>query len=324
MQSNSSPNNSSHWLIGGALLLTSFFLVIAIVVVNTNADSVSTTASVGNATPAVDSVYISSTSGGGSGTDMTSITLTAGTTKTVYVNGVVSDANGGSDIPSTGVAVKMYRSGATGGASCTADNNDCYAVSGATCTLGAANSTTRTYDCPVALQFWADATDSGTYSAQNWIASVTVTDTAGPATSSANTDTTEVNSLTALSIPSSISYGSLALGAETTNSNNQELTISQQGNTQADVNISSSAAMTCTIGTILVSSQKWATTDVGATDVGATALSGTPTQVTGLNVAVRTSEVTNTSSILYMNISVPTTNVGGSCTGTNTITAIAG
>lgn len=324
MGTNTSQNSSLHWLIGGALALTSVFLVIAIVVVNTNADNVSTSATVSNATPAVDSVFISSTSNGGAGTDLTSVTLNAGTTRTVYVNGVVSDANGGTDIADTAVSVKMYRTTATNGSACAADNNDCYAVAGASCTLGAASGTTRAYDCPVALQFWADATDAGAYSATNWTASVTVVDIAGPATSSANTDTTEVNSLTALTIPGSIPYGTLALAAQTTNANNQDLTISQNGNTQADVNVSSAANMTCTIGNIPVANQKWATTDVGFTDVGSTALSGTPTQVSALNVPIRTNDGVNTSSILYMNIGIPVNGVGGSCTGTDVITAVAG
>lgn len=323
--SKTTSNHSVHWLIGGALALTSVFLVIAIVVVNTNADNVSTTASISNATPAVDSVYISSTSGGGAGTDLTSVTLTASTTKTVYVNGVVSDANGYQDVvqgASSGVVVKLYRSGATGGASCSADNNDCYAVSNAGCTLSGGSGTTQNYDCAVALQFYADATDAGTYSAQNWIASVTVIDTAGPATSSAVTDTTEVASLTALSIPSSIAYGTLALGASTTNANNQEMTISQNGNTLADVNVHSTAASTCTIGTIPVANQRWSVTDVSY--ASGTALTGSAAPVSALDVAIRTNDGANTSAILYWNILIPTTGVGGSCTGTNVISAIAG
>lgn len=321
--SQTTSNHSTHWLIGGALALTSVFLVVAIVIVNSNADDVTTSTTVSNATPTVTSVYISSSANGGADSYGSGITLTAGSTATVHVNGVFTDTNGGGDIPDNGATVKFFRTAATGGAACSADNNDCYSVSGVSCTLGVASGNTRAYDCPVALQYWADATDAGTYIADNWTASVTVTDTAGPATSSASTKTVEVNSLTALSIPSTIAYGSLALGASTTNVNNVEKTISQSGNTQADVNVSSSAAMTCTTGTIGVGNQEWAVTDVSFGG-GGTQLTGTPAQVTGLNVAVRTSEVTDTSSILYWNIVMPPNGAGGSCTGTTTITALAG
>ncbi|HLD21816.1 MAG TPA: hypothetical protein VJB65_02855, partial [Patescibacteria group bacterium] len=319
-QLNNTKSVVMHWVFGAMLVLITVIVMILLIIANSQADDVTTSATISNTAPAVDSVYISDSAGGGVDSYGSGITLSSGTTRTVHVNGVVSDVNGNGDIADTGVTVVLYRSGATGGASCSQDNNDCYSVSGVSCTLANASSTTRTYTCPVALQFYADATDSGTYAAQNWLAKVTVVD-ASAASGNTTHGGVEVNSLTALSIPSTIGFGSLELNQSTTDSNNVEQTVAQAGNTTADVNVSSAAAMSCTSGTIPIANQTWAVTDV--VHASGTTLSDTPAD-TNLGVQIRTADGANTSKVLYWGIQIPASGVGGSCSGTTVISTIAG
>jgi len=315
-----SHDNTLHWLLGGALVLIGLFAIIMLVLVKSQADSVTTTTAINNASPTVVSEFISTAANGGSDDFSSGIALTAGTTKTIHINGVVQDTNGRADIST--VALALYRSGATGGAGCTADNNDCYPVS--SCTLATNSDTTqKTYDCSVALKYFTDATDTGsTFAVQNWTAGITVTD-ASSATGTSSSSV-EVNTLLALTIPSSLSFGSLALGTTTTSSNNVTYTLTQQGNQAADVEASMpNAGLTCSsIGNIDNSRVKWALTSVGYADAGATALTSSAVN-TVANITRQSDDSTATSSNLFWNISVPSTGVAGTCSGTMTITAVA-
>ncbi len=99
------------------------------------------------------------------------------------------------------------------------------------------------------------------------------------------------------------------------------MNIAQQGNDVADVEVSSAAAMSCTIGTIAVNGQQWSLTDVDFGAGGTNAMTGSAVD-TNLNVGYR--HGSNPTKNLFWNISIPSTGVGGSCTGTTTISAIAG
>lgn len=305
----------THWLIGGILLFVGAMVIVALVIIYSQADSVTTTTEVSNVDPVIDSVFVSSSANGGTNSYTSGIVLTAGTTKTVHVNGVVSDANGATDISQ--VNVLFYRSAVTD--ACSTDDNDCYQIVG--CTLSNPTSTTKDYNCQVPLQYYADATDgnSASYSAQNWLARVTVADTSS-ATDIDETNTVEVNTLLALTIPSSITYncdGSCTNNESTSDTTNEEMTITQQGNDAADVNVSGSDMTCTTLGSIPFGNQEWSLTDVvyeSGTDLTGSAVD------TDLAVGLQTgSSVTKT---LYWNVSVPY-NATGTCTGSNTITAIA-
>lgn len=309
-------------------MLIGVFVIIALVMVNSQADSVSTTTVVGNVAPTVESVFISSTANakvdsyaGGAIND-----LTAGGATTIHINGVVQDLNGRDDI--TGVSASFRRSGIAlntcdndAGVADAPDNNNCYLVP--TCTLtNNANTDQKEYDCAIAIQYYADATDAvSANAAENWVVLVDVTD--GTASAQDTSLTKEMETMMALTIPSSINYGTLALGATTSAANNQEQTISQAGNDVADVNVSGTV-MTCDIrGSIAVGNQEWALTDVPYGDLASTDLTGLAVD-TNLGVPLRTSDTVNTSKILYWNIGIPSSGVEGTCTGTNTITAIVG
>lgn len=335
--------SSDHLVLGGLLFLV-FSLVVALVFVYTRAgdtttgESPTTTASINNEAPTVDSINVAYTDNGSHIATSTGLALSLGTTKTVVVWGTISDANGTDatgtltygDIADLGVT--LYRSGATGGVTCTIDQNDCYRagtstpVTGANgqCVISANSGTSAHYACTFALQYFTDSTTAGgEFEAQDWKASVTVTDLSA----SSDTDSVdqEVNALLALNIPTTIAYGSFSLGASTTAANNQDMTITQKGNVVADVSVSGTAMACSGLGTIPVGNQKWSITDVGYTNGSAVALTGSSVD-TDLNVDYQKNENFSgfpSTKVLTWNIGIPTTGVRGTCTGTNTVSVLA-
>lgn len=307
-------NKLVHWLLGGALFVI-LILIVTLVLKQSQADTVTTTTEIPNASPVIDSIYISSSTNG-LADDFSGGTITPnpGATKTLHINGVARDDNGEADI--TNVEMAFFRDDL--GTSCTSDQNNCYHVTN--CTLSPNSSITKKYDCEIALQFFADATDvGGRYSDNVWKAWTIVTDSS-TATGISST-TKEVATILSVNIPNAITYGTFSLGAKTASSTNQEMVITQKGNDEADVNVSGSD-MACTdIGTIPVANQKWVLTDLGYDD-GGTALSGTPTD-TDLNVGYRDDQNTDVTKSLYWNIEIPATGVKGVCTGSSTIAVIA-
>ena len=319
-------SNALTYVLGGALVLIGLFVVILLVSVNSQADSVSTSTTVTNVAPTVDTLVLKD-----NGTTVAlngTATLNAGTTETMTLTGTVSDDNGVSTSLAAGDLAKIKASLYVNGTSCTAsasgDKNNCYYQDDVTanCVLGAVtDSTTIAYTCTFTPDFFADSTSiGGTSPAGKWTSWVYVEDDAGLSTSS--TQDFEMGTLLALSIPSTISYGTLTREQSTTNSNNIEMTITQYGNDQADVELSSATAMSCSvIGTIPVANQKWSLTDLSAGATGVTALSGTAAD-TNIAVGYQTVDATPVTKILYWNIVMPAV-VTGSCTGTNVVSAIA-
>ena len=202
--------SSDHLVLGGLLFLV-FSLVVALVFVYTRAadtttgQSPTTSATIDNQAPAVDSVNIANAD---NGTHLTALDLTLGGQTQVVVWGTLSDANGEADIDE--VSVVLRRSGATNADSCTVDLNDCYTASGTqavpgACEFTADTATTKHYACTVNLEFFADGTTAGgQFEAENWVANVVVTDLT-PTTGTASA-TTEVNALLGLFIPTDIAY----------------------------------------------------------------------------------------------------------------------
>lgn len=271
-----------------------------------------------NAAPTVVSKYISASANGLTNAypGGTINNLAAASTREIHINGVVQDTDGQTDIQE--VDVKFYRSGA--GASCAASNNDCYIVDNCVLDTVGVESTQKRYDCTMQLQYYSDSTSSGgEFPSENWIVDVTVRD----ASSSGNDTalTIEMQTLLAVGIPSTISFGALSLGQNTTAETNQAQVMTQAGNDVADVELSASAGMACTTGVIPVANHKWSLTDVAYGSGAATALSGTPAD-TDLNIAYR--HGANSTKSLFWNIGIPVEGVGGTCAGNITISAIAG
>lgn len=310
-----------HYVLGLSLVMIAVFATGALVMVNSQADSISTSASVNNVAPTVSTVYLSSSANGGvdSYAGGTINDLVAGGTRTIHVNGIVEDANGNADI--TGVSGKFYRTSL--GSSCSTSDNDCYVnASCTTDTSGGVTATQKRYNCSYVLNYYIDSTSAGgEFSADNFTAAITVTDAASAsATDSALTK--EVQTLLALNIPGTINFGSFALGAATNNTNNAEMVIAQNGNDAADVEVSmASGSLTCdATGTIPRGNIQWSTTDVSHGAGGTNGLTGTAADT---NLAVPYRHGANPTRSLFWNIQIPSTGVKGSCTGTTTVSAIA-
>lgn len=320
-------SNALTWVLGGALGLIALFVVILLVSVNSQADSVSTSSSVTNVAPTVDTLVLkdngTTVSGGGN------LSLNSGTTETVTITGTVSDDNGVSTSFANGdlasVTASLFNTSVTI-TSCDSvperDNNSCYfGVSDTDCVLGSVtDSTTIAYTCTFSMQYYSDSTSTGGVDpSDTWTAYVKVTDDS--ASTATSTQTFEVTTLLALSIPSTIAYGTLAREQVTTNTDNQEMTITQYGNDVADVEVSGTTMPCTVVGTISIGAQEWSLTDLSAVSTGVTALTSTAVD-TNFAISYRTDDATALTKILYWNMTMPAV-ASGTCTGTNTITAIA-
>lgn len=282
------------------------------------ADTVSTSVTVGNSTPSVSSVNINGS---------TAIILTENTTTDITTTVTVTDANGCSTI--SAVTLDLYRSGVTASGCDTggeADANNCYPVtictivgSGNTCT--GSGDTSADYECVTSLQFYTDATDSGTYAAQTWEATVTGDDGTATAT---GTDIEEVNTLLALDVTASVAYGSVSAGTNT-GVTNQTATITNTGNAAEDTEISGAGTAmctdypTCSGGQVDHTNQKYGFSDAiyGSLTY---ALSGTPTSRE--TVLAKPTSGAAVSDETYWGIAIDSGQAVGSYAGVNTFTAV--
>jgi len=319
-------SNALTWVLGGALLLIGLFVAILLVSVNSQADSVTTQTVVTNVAPTVDTLVLKDNGAtvAASGT----LTLNAGTTEAVTITGTVSDDNGvatsfaSGDLADLEGELYVTSLGVGGCASGTTDNNSCYFTNGVgNCVLGSVvDSTTLNYTCSFSQQYYADGTLTGAVApADTWTASVKVVDDS--ALSATSTQLYEIGTLLALSIPGSINYGTLAREASTTNTNNQEMTITQYGNDGADVEVSGTTMPCTVVGTVPIANQKWSLTDLSAASGAVTALTGSAVD-SNFAISYRTSDAGALTKILYWNIIMPAV-ATGTCSGTNTITSIA-
>lgn len=260
-----------------------------------------------NSTPSVTSVSLN----GGS-----NISLTEDTTTTVTITAQVSDVDGYADISSASAVV--YRSGV--GSSCSVDELNCYSVS---CSLSNCAGNSCDVSCSADLYYFAQPTDSGIYSSEDWLATVTAEDTAAASDSATSpTSTTELNTLVALNPQGSISYGTVDPGTNT-GATNATLTVENTGNVAIDLDVSGSALCTdyptCSGGVIPVANQEYLGS---AFTYGAgISLSGTPTRL-NYPIAIATNSSSPSTDLMYWGIAIPTGIPGGSYTGVNTITAL--
>ncbi|MFH1631627.1 MAG: hypothetical protein ABIA47_01195 [bacterium] len=306
-----------HWstelafCIGMLTAIFSIFCIGGVVIQSVNADSSSTSVSVTNAIPIASSASVNAGAG--------SMTLTENTTTAVTCTATVTDNNGCEDI-TTGSAV-FYRTNVGSGSGCSGDSNNCYSaipcnVDGGSCT-GGGSDLTATYTCTNLIQYYADPTDAGsTYEATDWTCEVTPIDLAGNGT--ADTDVIEMDTLTALNVTSTIAYGSVALSGNT-GVTNQTTVVTNTGNEEIDAQISGTI-MTCTIGIINAVSQKYDTSDVTYASL-ANSLTGSPETLT---LTLPQSTGVAVTDDIFWGLTMPATGVGGSCSGTNTFTAVSG
>lgn len=313
--------DSMHWVMGGALLLIGAFVAIVLVMLNSQADNVNTSANVNNVAPTVVDVYMTTgadfTQSDNTGGNGGAIDLVANGIKTVKVTGTVEDLNGAADIQT--VSLAFYNSAQA--PSCSVDSNNCYKVNNCQTQAGPTLDQLD-FNCTVNLAHWTDSSVAGGPDAtKEWVVSVDVKDVDNVTTNN-NALRKEVNTLLALQIPNALDFGTLALLSQTNAGNNQTMTVTQFGNDEADVEVSMATPMNCSVrGSIPQNAVKWGLTDAAWNDVGNVALSGTPTD-TELNVGYRTNDGVALTKDLFWNISIPS-GVEGTCNSNMVITAIA-
>jgi hypothetical protein len=100
------------------------------------------------------------------------ISLVPGATTTVYALGTVTDLNGYTDLAFA--TTTFYRSGVTGGALCTPNNNDCYVSQ---CSFTNCSGNSCEVSCAADMYFHTDPTDPGSnFEGQEWLAFLEVED----------------------------------------------------------------------------------------------------------------------------------------------------
>ncbi len=243
-----------------------------------------------------------------------SVTLTEGSTKSVSCTGTVTDNDGFADISS--VTADLFRTAKL--ISSGIDDNDHYRLAGdAQCVPSGASGSSETYTCGFSVQYFADATDAGSaYASDDWTCTMTPSDGVGAGT--AASDTTEMASVYALDVTSSINYSSVSPNTDT-GSTNQSVTVTNTGNGDMDPQISGTD-MDSAGDTIVVGQQKYAGTTFTYSS-GGVALSTTPATL-NLTLPQRTSTAITAS--VYWGIGIPNGTRAGSYTGTNTFSATAG
>jgi hypothetical protein len=243
-----------------------------------------------------------------------SITLTEGTTKSVSCVGTVTDTDGYTNISS--VKADFFRTSV--GIGSALDDNDHYRLSGdSQCVPSGGSGNSETYTCAFSIQYFADATDAGSpNSSDTWTCTMTPTDSVGDGTTAS--DTIEMDSLIALDVTSSISYGSVNPNSDT-GASNQSVTVTNTGNRDMDPQISGTT-MSSGGDTIAVGQQKYFGSSFTYASSG-TALSTTPTAI-NLTLPQRTSGAVTAT--VYWGIGIPNGTPAKSYTGTNTFTAAAG
>jgi len=267
------------------------------------ADTATGSTTISNAAPSVGTTTLFNQAGADA-----AITLTAGATVTVFCNTTLTDTNGYEDLDNA--TATLYHSSSSSGA---ADDENVH-YTNSSCSIGTNTSTTV---APATCYFTLDyMTTNGT-----WTCNVTTND--GTATASA-TDTNTVNTLAALDVSeSTLNFGTMSLGANSTSANTT--TIQNLGNIIIDAQVNGSTYSCTTAGTIPVGNTRYNVTN-GNYDALLKVLTTTATTQSALDLGVRgvaTADGTNSTKVDYWGILIPSTGIGGTCTNTLTVAAIA-
>lgn len=331
---------SIHIIYGVLFVLLAIGALVALMLMRSYTDTSSQSSGVTNSVPTFNTVKVDSASDQLDPWNTESATISfvnENATNTIYVHGQVTDNNGCTEVKKANAAwtLAVYRTNVASGASCTANNNDCYQYNTAqaeaimsedTCTEDGTD-VTQQFEFAVPLQYYADPTSASapTFSATDWSVAVWVTDSAGGAQSSTGTDTFEIATLNALNVGATVDFSddsggsTLALGFSPTATQETPLTITNTGNNTIDV-LLSGTALDCAVGyaDIPVANSHWATT-ASVLYASGTPLSVTPTNA-DVNIAKSNNGAAATGSV-YWKLAIPSTGVGGTCSSNITVTA---
>ncbi len=239
--------------------------------------------------------------------DPNPIVLMEGETTSIVATGTVSDLNGGETL--LYATSTFYRTDV--GPDCAANPNNCYQLNSLECPLTCAPSgTTCEVTCTADIQYFADPTDWGDYSAETWEARLFIMDDTLNEASSTS-DGAEVGSMLAMSVVSGdIAYGALEMGASTTAQTNASSTIQNTGNIAVDLELEGTD-LTSGASTIPVGNQKFSTSSFTySACVICGALSGTASTLE-VDLPKAMAAETPVTDVLYWGIYIPTTGVSG-------------
>lgn len=248
------------------------------------------------------------------------IVLTAGSATSISWTATATDLDGYENLDTANG--RLFRSGVAGGRNCTADDKNCYVA--ATCSLESCSGNSCTVQCSADIEFFADPTDAGSpYSSQYWRAVVTVTDTTErTATELSWVGSPDLESLVAMDIAGSVTYGMLLPG-EDTGSANAQTTITNQGNTTLDFEVSGdnmcSDYPTCSEEVITVGYQEFS--QFGFVYGSGNVLSLSPITLS-INLPPSNASPSTASNPLYWGIGIPNLKASGSYSGSNTVLAV--
>lgn len=245
------------------------------------------------------------------------ITLFQGGTTTIYATGTVTDLNGYADL--VAATSTIFRSGV--GESCSADVNNCYISSAPQCTFLNCAGNSCDIECTADIYYFAEPTDLGsTYAGETWRALLTVSDSAGYV-ATATAPSVDLMTLRALSVDSSIDYGTLAVSSNT-GSYNATTTVQNIGNESIDVSLEGTDLTDGGSSDIPVSEQIFATSSFNYSScVFCTSLSSSTLNYE-LDLTKPTSTAPSVIDQIYWGINIPFGIAGTPHTGTNTFTAI--
>jgi hypothetical protein len=243
------------------------------------------------------------------------ITMTENTTTDIVVTATVSDNNGCEDIGEVAVTLYNTTSGTPGGSNLNHSYTSTMAVVGSGNTCTGSGDLSADYTETFAVQYYAIP--------GGWTALVT------PAGDGATTDddTSTIDTLRAIDVAAqgagnTIEFGALALSADT-GTGDDTTTVTNTGNIVTGVTVNSSAAtaMTCTVGTVPVTNEKF-DLGTGTAYASKTAIGASGSAVdTGVSLAKATSGTPVTDDIMW-GFGLPDTGVSGSCTGTVVFTPV--
>ena len=237
---------------------------------------------------------------------------------------VAGDLNGADDLKSVeaelvpGEVVGATKSGCNFGQT---TPGNCYYANCTSFTI--VNSTERNYTCTFNdFRYWSDIKHNEAQNINNWTVEWAVKD--GVATRSPALHNISLINITAIDvIETYLGFGSMALGATTTNDTEINSTAQNCGNGNFTVNASGTDLPCNTQGTISVGQLHYNST-FGTDYTNDTALTTSSTD-TSLTAYVATSDVPTVGvdqNLLSWQISIPTTGVKGLCTGNVTFYAI--
>jgi len=184
------------------------------------------------------------------------IALVEGATTTIYATSTVTDYNGYADL--VNASSTFFRSGLSSSTRCFADNNNCYQVATTSCSFNSCSGNACTVSCRADMYYFADPTDIGSFSTEDWRALIDVWDNSGSHANASSSQ--ELYTMTALTIPAQLNYGSLTVGADS-GAVNSTTTVTNTGNSALNTRIyGNGPGLLSGISVITPDMQKFATT----------------------------------------------------------------